>query len=107
MEPQDDAGTLMLVDETGGPELAEVNGFGAEDDIDVLWDVPEVISVVRVRFPNGARYEAAMCPKNVDQDDIETARTLIPDGALRIKAPRTDVLGCGHADEYCFAFWVV
>ncbi|MFD3464841.1 hypothetical protein ACFWWM_00440 [Streptomyces sp. NPDC058682] len=94
----------MLKNRTGDVDLGAA-GIDLQE-IDILWDVPQVISVARLRFSNGTRYEVAVCPKHVDRFDIDAGRALIPEQAMRVPGADVDTLGCEHGDEYTFAFWV-
>ncbi len=94
----------MLVESSTGLDLNE-----AGDDlqgVDILWDVPQVISVVRLRYANGTRMETAYCGINADEDDYEVARQYWPAGAVPLRGIQSDTLGCGHGDEYTSVCWV-
>ncbi|WP_326827327.1 hypothetical protein [Streptomyces sp. NBC_01751] len=94
---------MMLVDTFG----LDLNDAGIDlQGIDILWDVPQVISVARIRFSNGTRLEIAHCPRYSDGHDMQLAREMIPNNALRLRAVDTDTLGCMHGDEYTVAFWI-
>ena len=74
--------------------------------IDILWDVPQVISVARIRYPNGTRVELSYCPTNSDDEDMNIARCMIPSRAMRLRGFDSAVLGCDCMDEHTFAFWI-
>lgn len=94
----------MLVDSSQGLDL---NDAGADlRGVDILWDVPQVISVVRLRYANGTRMEFAYCRENADEDDFQTARFMTPSGAIPLRGYASETLGCGHDDEFTAAYWV-
>ncbi|MFC9231070.1 hypothetical protein ACFTZI_19270 [Streptomyces decoyicus] len=96
--------TRMLVDSSTGIDL---NNAGADlQGVDVLMDVPQVISVVRVRYANGTRLEISYCGKNTEGEDVQTAREMMPTRAIALKGWYSDTLGCDHGDEYTTAYWV-
>lgn len=94
----------MLLNSLLGLDLA--NAKVEPQGIDVLWDVPEVAQVARVRYGHGTRFEIAVCPMNVDAEDMEVVTTLVPQGGVpTLAAVPPDSLGCGHDDALSFAFW--
>lgn len=94
----------MLLDSSTGLDLnqAGTNLRG----IDILWDVPGVVSIARLRYEDGTRMEISSCPLHLDVDDLYTLRRMIPRRALALKGWISDTLGCGHGDEYTTAYWV-
>jgi hypothetical protein len=94
----------MLVESSQGLDL---NSAGDDlQGVDVLWDVPQVISVARLRYANGTRMEFAYCRQNAEEDDFEIARSMSPSNAVPLKGYASDTLGCGHNDEFTTACWV-
>jgi hypothetical protein len=94
----------MLVESSIGIDL---NNAGDDlQGVDVLWDVPGVLSVARLRYANGTRMEFAYCGSNSDEDDYEIARSMWPVGAVPLRGYESNTLGCGHADEYTTVCWV-
>jgi len=94
----------MLVESSQGVDL---NNAGVDlQGIDILWDIPQVISVARLRYANGTRIEFAYCRQNADEDDFEVARNMAPTPSVPLKSYPSDTLGCGHDDEYTTACWV-
>lgn len=94
----------MLVDSSTGLDL---NSAGTDlQGVDILWDMPQVISVIRLRFTNGTRIETSYCRLNAEEEDFETARTMLPVRSFPIRGNPSDTLGCGHDDEYTTACWV-
>jgi hypothetical protein len=94
----------MVVDSSTGLDL---NSAGVDlQGIDVLWDIPQVISVARLRYANGTRMEFAVCKTNVDSEDLEVARTMSPTRAVPLQGFPSNTLGCGHGDEYTTACWL-
>lgn len=95
----------MLVPETSAG--LDLNKAGEDlQGVDILWDLPQVISVARLRYANGTRIEVSQCPTNADIEDVNVARTLVPSRAVSLRGWDSETLGCGHGDEQTFAFWV-
>jgi hypothetical protein len=95
---------IMLIDSSTGLDL---NNAGVDlQGVDVLWDVPQVVSVCRVRYMNGTRVEVAFCGANADGEDLQTLRGLIPVRSMPLRGWTSETLGCGHGDEYTTAYWV-
>ncbi len=94
----------MLVDSSQGLDL---NNAGDDlQGIDILWDIPQVISVARLRYANGTRIEFSFCHENSDEEDYEVCRSMWPTGAIPLRGYESDTLGCGHGDEYTNVCWV-
>lgn len=94
----------MMVDSSTGIDL---NNAGVDlRGIDILWDLPQVISVARLRYANGTRMEFAVCKANADNEDLELARTMTPTRAVPLQGYASNTLGCGHGDEFTTACWV-
>lgn len=94
----------MLVEHSTGLDL---NDAGETiQGVDILFDIPQVISVARLRYRNGTRIELSYCATNSDAEDMNLARGLVPHSAIRLRGWDSDTLGCSHGDEHTFAFWV-
>lgn len=74
--------------------------------VDILWDIPHVLTVARVRFSNGTRYQFTHCGMNTEPEDIAIGRGLIPRSGMPLRGWPSETLGCGHDDEYTTAYWV-
>jgi hypothetical protein len=94
----------MLLDSSTGLDL---NDCGVNlQGVDILMDVPQVLSVARVRFENGTRIQIAACGSSLDGHDIEAARSFIPISSMPLRGWISETLGCGHDDEYTTAYWI-
>ncbi|MFF0481089.1 hypothetical protein [Streptomyces sp. NPDC004435] len=94
----------MLVDSSIGVDL---NNAGDDlQGVDILWDVPQVITVARLRYANGTRMEYTFCNTNADEEDYDVTRSLWPVGAIPLRGYESDTLGCGHGDEYTSVAWI-
>lgn len=80
-------------------------GLGLQG-VDILLDVPLVISIARVRYENGTRLEFSYCNTNSEHEDIELARSMVPTRAVTLRGWPSNTLACGHGDEYTTAYWV-
>lgn len=94
---------MTLIDSVG----IDLNNAGVDlQGIDLLWDIPGVLSMARLRYRNGTRLEVAYCGANADTDDIRTLRNMIPYRAVPLRGWDSETLGCGHGDEYTTAYWI-
>jgi hypothetical protein len=94
----------MLVNESTGLDL---NSVGVDlQGVDILWDVPQIVSVARIRYSNGTRLEIAYCPINAETEERNIALTMVPDCATRLRGYPSSTLGCGHEDEHTWAYWL-
>jgi hypothetical protein len=94
----------MLLENSTGIDL---NRAGVDlQGVDILWDIPQVLTIARVRFKNGTRIEFAYCQRNAEPEDVELGRALIPPTSAPLRGWHSDTLGCGHGDEYTTAYWV-
>jgi hypothetical protein len=94
---------MLLGNSTG----IDLNNAGIDlQGVDILWDIPHVLTIARVRYANGTRIEFAHCPVNAECEDVEVGRGMIPHRAMALKGWYSDTLGCGHDDEYTTAYWV-
>jgi hypothetical protein len=94
----------MLVNESTGIDLNEA-GVDLQG-VDILWDVPQIVSVARIRYANGTRLEIAYCPTNAEAEERNLGSNMIPDIAVRLRGYASDTLGCGHGDEHTWAYWL-
>lgn len=72
------------------------------DDPDILMDLPGVISVARLRFRHGTRYELALT-RYADTYEREAAFGLLPPDRTFLRCEDTVTLGGGG--ETTFVFW--
>ena len=72
------------------------------DDPDVLMDVPGVVSVARLRFAHGTRYEISMT-KHADAYEREAAFGLLPLHRVFLRSEDTNTHGV--TGETTFLFW--
>lgn len=94
----------MLLENSTGLDL---NNAGRDlQGVDILWDMPQVLTLARVRFANGTRYQFTYCAANIEGDDVSEGRGLIPTRAMPLRGWHSDSLGCGHDDEYTTSYWV-
>jgi hypothetical protein len=94
----------MLLENSTGLDL---NNAGKDlQGVDILWDIPHVLTIARVRYANGTRIEFAHCPTHLEGDDIQVGRSMIPVRSMPLKGWPSDTLGCGHDDEYTTAYWI-
>jgi hypothetical protein len=94
----------MLLENSNGLDL---NNAGRDlQGVDILWDIPHVLTIARVRYANGTRIEFAYCNANAEPADVEVGRGLIPHRSMPLRGWHSDTLGCGHGDEYTTAYWV-
>ncbi|MFF1776988.1 hypothetical protein [Streptomyces virginiae] len=93
----------MLTDSSTAIDL---NDAGVDlQEIDLLWDIPHVLTLARVRYANGTRYEFAYCRQNAEEWDFEVAREMVPHDTIPLQGWPSDTLGCGHKDEITSACW--
>ncbi|MFB7185232.1 hypothetical protein ACFCZT_07910 [Streptomyces sp. NPDC056230] len=76
------------------------------DDVDVLVDVPGLMSLARLRQKNGTLYEVTTCATNVDAEDLDALLALVPQRALRLGSSETETLGCECGDETTYRLWL-
>jgi hypothetical protein len=94
---------MLLGNSTG----IDLNTAGRElQEVDVLWDIPHVLTVARARYLNGTRYQFSFCGMNGEPEDIAIGRGMIPRSAMPLRGWPSDTLGCDHGDEYTTAYWV-
>jgi hypothetical protein len=93
----------MLVDSSTGLDLNNA-GVGLQG-VDILMDIPQVLTVARIRYANGTRIEVAHCGTNMDGEDTEALRALIPPRTMPLRGWHSETLVCGHGDEYTTAYW--
>ena len=74
-------------------------------DADVLVDVPQLMSLARLRYENGTLYEAAVCLPSTNTEDFNSLDSLIPQAAIRLGSRRGMTLGCPCGEELIFSFW--
>jgi hypothetical protein len=94
----------MLVDSSTGLDLNEA-GVNLQG-VDILMDLPQVLSVARVRYENGTRIEISCCGSSLDAYDIEAVRSHIPIRSMPLRGWPSETLGCRHDDEYTTAYWI-
>ncbi|MET9729308.1 hypothetical protein ABZZ79_01190 [Streptomyces sp. NPDC006458] len=75
-------------------------------DVDVLVDIPSVISLARLRYEGGTLFEMAWCPNGVGVDDVNAVEPLIPQRSIRLGARISDTLGCPCKDEVTYSLWL-
>jgi hypothetical protein len=94
----------MLLENSTGLDL---NNAGRDlQGVDILWDIPHVLTIARVRYANGTRIEFAYCNTNAEPADVEIGRGMVPRRSMPLRGWYSDTLGCGHGDEYTTAYWV-
>jgi hypothetical protein len=94
----------MMIDSSTGIDL---NDAGRDlQGVDMLWDIPGVLMVARVRYANGTRLEIAQCSPSMDCEDFQTVRRMIPTRSVPLRGWTSETLGCGHGDEYTTAYWI-
>ncbi|MFF7234167.1 hypothetical protein [Streptomyces sioyaensis] len=74
-------------------------------EADVLVDMPQVMSVARLRHVNGTLYEVAFCLSNTEPEDLNSIEGLVPQSTFRLGSRSTYTLGCSHEDEITCSFW--
>jgi hypothetical protein len=94
---------MLLGNSTG----LDLNHAGVDlQGVDILWDLPQILTIARVRYKNGTRIEFAHCRTNAEPEDVELGRGMIPERSMPLRGWHSDTLGCGHGDEYTTAYWI-
>lgn len=88
-----------------GPNIVGHDAVDA-DHVDILVDVPALMSLARLRQRTGTLYEVATCATNVDEDDLNALLALVPQRALRLGSTATETLGCQCRDELTYRYWL-
>jgi hypothetical protein len=96
---------VQEIDGLLAPLECSVNPGADLQDVDVIIDVPGIISVAVLKYANGAVYEMAVT-SNAEPDDLALARFNIPAGTLWLGPEETNTHGLTDGWETTWRFWV-